>query len=222
VEEARVRRAIVAAGARLGVRGLVSAAEGNLSIRLAADRLLVTPSGRRKDELEPDDLLVVPLDRPVDGDLPGPNGRRPTSDLAIHRAIYRSRRDVGAVVHAHLPASMALTLAGERPDPLALPETALLLPVLPLVAFGAMGSEELARRIAASVSHGDPPPGAAILERHGAVAVGEGAMDSAGGERALAQALDRIELVDVLCRVWRDALLIRAARRLAEPGDELA
>jgi len=117
---------------------------------------------------------------------------------------------------------MALTLAGERPDPLALPETALLLPVLPLVAFGAMGSEELARRIAASVSHGDPPPGAAILERHGAVAVGEGVMDSAGGERALAQALDRIELVDVLCRVWRDALLIRAARRLAEPGEELA
>jgi len=87
VEEARVRRAIVAAGARLGVRGLVSAAEGNLSIRLAADRLLVTPSGRRKDELEPDDLLVVPLDRPVDGDLPGPNGRRPRR---ISRSTARS------------------------------------------------------------------------------------------------------------------------------------
>ena len=72
-----------------------------------------------------------------------PNGSRPTSDLAIHLAVHTARRDIGAVVHAHLPASMALTLAGEIPDPAALPETALLLPRLPFVPFGAMGSEDL-------------------------------------------------------------------------------
>ena len=63
------------------------------------------------------------------------------------------------------------------------------------------GSTELAERIAAALSQPpEPLPGAVLLERHGAVAVGTN----------LAQAVDRLELVEVLCRTWRDALLIRA------------
>jgi len=213
MDEDRLRGAMVAAGIRLGVRGLVAAGEGNLSIRLPDDRLLVTPSGQRKDELRPAELLVVPLVRPAAGDLTGERGLRPTSDVAIHRAIYGARPDVGAVVHAHLQAAMALTLAGERPDPMSLPETALFLPILPVVPYAEMGSDELARAIAQALGRGDPLAGAAILERHGAVAVGS-AGDGHDGEHALAQALDRIELIDVLCRVTRDALLLRAARRL--------
>src|SRR5687768_12649772 len=60
VDEADLRAAMVAAGARLGARGLITAGEGNLSVRVAGDRLLVTPSGWRKDELTPDDVLFVP------------------------------------------------------------------------------------------------------------------------------------------------------------------
>ena len=155
---------------RLGARGLISAAEGNLSVRLDWGVLLTTPTGRRKDELEPADLATVQLDP---GDGPPATGPRPSSDIAIHRAIYRARPDVVAIAHAHLPAAMALSLAGDVPDPAALPETALLLPVLPFVAYGAMGSDELAGRIAAAlVPDGPPLPGAVFLERHGAVAVG--------------------------------------------------
>ncbi len=203
-----LRDSIVAAGARLGARGLVVAAEGNLSVRLGADALLITPSGRRKDDLGPGDLIVVPLE-PRDGDGAAP-ASRPSSDVAIHRAIYGARPDVWAVVHAHLPAAMALTVAGERPDPELLPETALLLPRLPFVPFAPMGSEELARLVAAALSGDKAHPGAVILERHGAIAVGDGSGDAG---QALALALDRVELVDVLCRVTRDALLLRAARR---------
>jgi ribulose-5-phosphate 4-epimerase/fuculose-1-phosphate aldolase len=97
---------------------------------------------------------------------------------------------------------MALTLAGERPDPTALPETAHHLPRLPVVAAGEMGSADVAERVAAALSEPPAPlPNAAILERHGAYAV--------GGD--LTAAVDRLELVEVLCRTWRDALLIRAA-----------
>jgi len=215
VEEQEARLAIVAAGVRLGARGLVAATEGNLSVRLAGDRLLVTPSGRRKDELTPDELLVVALDRPDGGDPDALPGRlSPTSDLAIHRAVMRARPEIGAVVHAHVASSMALTLAGEHPDPQALPETALFLPDLPVVPFAEMGSDELAARIAATLTS-PVRPGAAILERHGAVAVGDATLGPAG---ALMSAVDRLELVDVLCRVWRDALLVRAARATVGPG----
>ena len=206
---------LIRAGRRLGARGLISAGEGNLSVRLDADRLLVTPAGLRKDELTADDLVVVRLGY-EDRDPVSRSGRGPTSDLAIHIAVHAARPDIGAMAHAHLPAAMALTLAGEIPDPAALPETALLLPRLPFLSLGIPGSAELAARIATALSDpGEPPEplaSAVLLERHGAVAVG----------RDPQHAVDRLELVEVLCRTWRDALVTRAAlaslRILGEPS----
>jgi L-fuculose-phosphate aldolase len=193
---------LIDAGRRLGARGLISAGEGNLSLRLDADRLLVTPSGRRKDELRRDDFVVIWLGHP-ERDAVSHSGLRPTSDLAVHLAVHAARPELGAVVHAHLPASMALTLAGEVPDPEALPETAQLLPRLPFLSFGAMGSSDLAERIAAELTQPpEPLANAVLLERHGALAVGDDPT----------AAVDRLELIEVLCRAWRDALLIRAAR----------
>jgi L-fuculose-phosphate aldolase len=192
--------AIVRAGARLGRRGLIAAGEGNLSCRLDDGSILVTPSGYRKDELTVDDLVAVDSAGVVMGRAGGP---APTSDLVIHLAVYGARPEIRALAHAHLPASMGLTLAGERPDAGALPETAALLRNVPFVPFGEMGSVELAGRIAAAFAEDQgPAPVAVILERHGAVAVG----DDPG------RAVDRLELVEVLCRAWRDALLVRAAR----------
>jgi L-fuculose-phosphate aldolase len=202
MDKGHASAAIIAAGRRLGARRLISAGEGNLSIRLDAERLLITPTGRRKDELEPSDLVVVRIGH-AESEARSASGLGPSSDLRIHLAVHAARPDVAAVVHAHLPASMALTLAGEIPDPAALPETAFHLPRLPFVPFAEMGSAELAEQVAAALTDGpDPLPGAVVLERHGAVAVGPD----------IATAVDRLELVEVLCRASRDALLLRAAR----------
>jgi L-fuculose-phosphate aldolase len=199
--------AIIAAGRRLGARGLISAGEGNLSIRLDGGRLLITPTGRRKDELEPDDLIVIRPGHPAaaDGPARSRSGLAPSSDLQIHLAVHGALPDNVAVVHAHLPASLSLTLAGEVPDPRALPETAYHFPRLPVLPFGEMGSEELAERIATALAEPGPTPvGAVVLERRGAVAVGSN-VDAA---------VDRLELIEVLCRATRDALLLRAARNV--------
>lgn len=203
-DEARLRDQVVAACRRLGARGLISAGEGNVSVRLGDGTILITPSGRRKDELAAAEVLIVPirLGAGSGSGSAGDTGPRPSSDVAIHRAIFEARGDVVAVAHAHLPAAMALTLAGEIPDPSALPETALLLSRLPFIPFETPGSAELAAEVArALTTEPEPLPGAVLLERHGAVAVGA----------TVEQAVDRLELVEVLCRTWRDALLIRAA-----------
>lgn len=192
---------IVLAGRRLGSRGLISAGEGNLSIRLDADTIAITPSGRRKDELTEDDVVVARLDG-REREARSASGLGPSSDLAIHLALYSARGDIGAVAHAHMPAALALTLGGEVPDPLALPETAHFIPRLPFVPFAEMGSVALATRIVDALTGQAPLPDVALLERHGAVAVGAD----------LTAAVDRLELVEVLCRTWRDSLLVRAAR----------
>ena len=211
MDQAQATTAIIEAGRRLGARGLISAGEGNLSVLLDDGRLLITPSGRRKDELQGDDLIVVSF-QGSDRDARSPTGLPPSSDLAIHRAVHAARPDIIAVAHAHLPASMGLTLAGEIPVPAALPETASLLPRLPFVPFGEMGSTELAARIAAALTEGpEPLPEVALLERHGAVSVGPD----------LGTAVDRLELVEVLCRTWRDALLVRAARAVLDPAGSI-
>ena len=210
IDERAARAAIVAAGRRLGARGLIVAAEGNLSIRLGST-ILVTPSGRRKDELGPEDMLVVALDEPADaaaaaaGTAAGTaTGGRPSSDLAIHRAIYRARLDVGAIAHAHLAPSLALTIVGLAPDPADLPETAALLPRLPFIRFAPAGSAVLAAAVASAFTDRgttgeEALANAVLLERHGSIAVGPD----------LVAAGDRLERVDLLCRVQRDVVLLR-------------
>jgi L-fuculose-phosphate aldolase len=202
IEEAREH--LVRVGVRLGSRGLIAASEGNFSVRLGDD-ILISPSGKRKDELDPTDLVIVPLDPGRADGIAGPGVPRPSSDIAIHRAIYRARPDVDAVVHAHLPAALALTIVGLRPDPDALPETRLFLPRLPFIPFAQPGSAELAAAIAAAFADrgesGDlDPPGAVLLERHGAIAVGPDPVVAG----------DRLEFVDLLCRVHRDVILLQA------------
>ena len=72
-----------------------------------------------------------------------------------------------------------------------------------------MGSDELAARIAAAFADGqEPPAGVVLLERHGAYAIGPD----------VRTAVDRLELLEVLCRTWRDALLLRAARNGLDRG----
>jgi L-fuculose-phosphate aldolase len=211
MDERTAAAQIVAAGRRLGARGLISAGEGNLSIRLDGDRVAITPRGRRKDELAEQDVVVMAIGDPRAAPSSA-SGLEPSSDLAIHLAALAARPDVGAVAHAHLPAAMALTLAGEIPDPATLPETALFVPRLPYLPFGEPGSDELAARIAeALTAERAPDADVVLLERHGAVAVGPD----------LATAIDRLELVEVLCRTWRDSLLIRAARATVDqvPSD---
>lgn len=196
--------ALIAAGARLAAGGLIVATEGNLSIRLGPYVIAITPAGRRKDELTPGDIVVVAIEPEHDE---ARRAVRPSSDLAIHRAVYAARPDVTAVAHAHLPASLALTTAGVVPDPAILPETALALPHLPFVPFQEPGSAALASAVGEALA-GSWAAGAVLLERHGAVAVG----------RTIDEAVDRLETVELLCRTWRDALLVGGDPRRRRRG----
>lgn len=179
--------AIVAAGRRLRARGMLAGCDGNLSVRLDGGTIAVTPAGRRKDELAPGDILVVGLETADAPPLPGP---RPSSDLAVHRAVYAARPDAGAIAHAHPPAVLACLLAGLHPDPGELPEAAAVLGSVGIVPALPFGSPEVAAATAAALA--DPGVGAVLLDRHGALAVGA----------TLEEAVDRLEVLELLCATW--------------------
>ena len=90
----------------LDAAGMVPNKSGNVSCRVA-EGFAITPAGIPYRELQPGDIVALPLDGP----LP-PLGQRPSSEWRMHAAIYRARPDVAAIVHTHSPRATALACAG--------------------------------------------------------------------------------------------------------------
>src|SRR5260370_7833042 len=83
--------------------------EGCMSCRLGPRRLRCTPAGVNKGFLGEDELVVTDLEGEALHDL-----RKPSSELLLHLACYEEREDCIAVVHAHPPHAVALTLSGDE------------------------------------------------------------------------------------------------------------
>ena len=90
-------------GRELFDRGLVAPSGGNLSIRLG-DRIIITRRGSRLNCLEEHDLIETGLDK---NDRSTPLA---SIEFPVHRAIYQ-KTTARAIVHAHPPYAVALSLA---------------------------------------------------------------------------------------------------------------
>ena len=189
------RAALVSCGRRLDVLGFAPATDGNVSARLGSASLLVTPAGREKESLAPEELLVVDLEGRV---LEGAG--RPSTEMPMHLLCYRRRRDVGGIVHAHPPVATAFAVAGVPLDAPIMPETVLTVGPVPLVPYAAPGTEELARALEPWVDDHD----AFLLASHGVLTLG----------RDVREALHRMERVEHLAKVTLAARLLGGPRAL--------
>lgn len=177
--ESRRCAELVAVGAALERQGLVRGLEGNLSCRLNGSQVVLTPRGVRKGRLVSSALLRVSLDEPLPPTA--------SSEAALHLEVYRRLPATGAVVHAHPPAVLALSLAwpaNPAPDPFLLPEGKAVLGAVGVIPALPPGSRELALAAAATLAAAP----AAVMLHHGAVATGA----------TPGQALERLELMELL------------------------
>jgi len=153
-----VKETIANACHLLHATGLVCGASGNISIRVQ-DKILLTPSGRHKALVTPEEITTVD----IKGNLL--EGNRPTSEMPMHLAIYKERNDINAVVHAHPPWTLSVSLAGHKLDPNLLVESALFLKNIPIVEHFPPGSKELANAVASKANDAC----VIVLSKHGAV-----------------------------------------------------
>lgn len=182
------REEIVRIGRMMYEKGLLCGFEGNLSVRLAENRLLITPSGLHKGLLRPEQLLIVDMEGRVIGySTEARRGLKPTSELPMHLEAYRQRPDVTAVVHAHPPITVAMSIAGIAMDTPLLPEVIVLLGMIPMAPYVLSSSEEGAGAIRELIKYHD----AIILQRHGTLTVGQ----------SLTQAFMRLETVEQNARI---------------------
>lgn len=157
------RRVVCRIGRWMYGRGFVVATEGNLSVRLGANRILVTPAGLCKGRLTPKDLIVTDLE----GAVVSGNGH-PSSELQMHLLYYRLRPDVQAACHAHPPTATGFAAAGRSLEEMVLTEVVTALGKIPLAPYGTPGTLELCAKIEPLV----PKHDAILLENHGVVTVG--------------------------------------------------
>ena len=162
--ERKYREEIVHYGRMLHEKGFVAAMDGNLSVRLEDDRILVTPTCVSKGAMRTGDMVIVNLDGQR---LAG--RRNVTSELGMHLLIYRTRLDIQAIVHAHPPTATGFAAAGiPLTEPLVC-EVVMGLGGIPLARYGTPGTSELAQTLEPYV----PGYDAILMSNHGVVTYGD-------------------------------------------------
>jgi len=163
---------------RLHARNMLSAADGNISVRLNSDEILITPSGIAKAFMQVEDMAVVTLDNKI---LAG----HPSSERLMHLEIYQTCPQAQAVIHAHPVTAIAWSIA--QPELTKLPSDCLSEVILatgdiPFVDYARPGTKAMGDVLKSYL----PQHRAMILRGHGALTWG-------GGLEEAYRGMERIE-----------------------------
>jgi L-fuculose-phosphate aldolase len=181
-------------------KGWVAMNDGNVSVRVDADRILCTPTAVSKGFVQLDDLIVVNMDGDqVEG------MRECTSEILMHINIYSLRPDVRSVVHAHPPVATGFATAGRALDKALLPEVIIGLGAVPLASYGLPGTPALSEGMRPFIPNYD----AMLLENHGCTTFGCDVW----------QAFFRMEVVEHFARITFVAEMLGGAKPL--PREEV-
>lgn len=193
------RDQLVAIMNRIYHNGMTTLSGGNLSIKDDNGDVWITPSGIDKGKLTPQDMMCV---KP-DGRVKGPH--KPSSEFPFHRAIYRLRPDLRAIVHAHPPALVSFSIVRQVPDTHIIPQAHRVCGPVGYAPYALPGSETLGKNIATTFAEGY---NIVILENHGMAAAGA----------SLLEAFHRLETLDFCARTLIRARALGEVSTLSEPA----
>ncbi len=172
--------------------GMTTTSGGNLSILDDDGDMWISPGGIDKGSLRREDIVCVKADGTIIG------RHKPSSEFPFHRALYKIRPDVKAILHAHPPALVSFSIAGQIPNTNVHPTSKLICGTVGYAPYEVPGSEALGKNVAAAFAEGHST---ILLENHGACTAGA----------TLLQAFQRFETLDFCAR------LINCAIQLGKP-----
>ena len=152
---------------------LVAGSNGNASLRLSGSLevglILITPARRPYRQLAPEDLVVIDLEgEPVEGDM------LPSSETALHLKLYKTRMDIGAVIHTHSLFASVAAVAGLGIPPIVDEMVIRVGGGVDVAEYAFPSSEELAQRACRALGDRN----AVLLRNHGLVGVGRTSWDA--------------------------------------------
>lgn len=181
----QIKKEMCEVGHRIWLKGFCAGNEGNHSVRISEDRVLCTPTGISKGFLTPEDLCVVDME----GHQVEPNakGRKRTSEVLVHLAIYKARPTVKAVIHSHPPHATAFAIAN-IPLPEGIhPEAEVFLGKVPVARYATPSTADLPASIVELLT---PDTNTVLMGNHGSVSFDED----------LIHAYYKLEILDAYCR----------------------
>ena len=177
-----MKKELMRIGNQLYARGMIAGTDGNISVRLDDNRILITPSGLPKGRLNADDLVIIDQ-----------NGehlqgiRQVSSEYLMHTFVYRNRPDVMACVHSHPLYVTAFAVAGIHLAVDILPEVVVSIGGMPLTDYAPPGTDAVPKSLAPHIEDNN----AFVLRNHGLLTVG----------RSLDEAYNRQEVVEHYAQV---------------------
>ncbi len=166
------REQIVAYGKKMSADRLSTGTSGNISIYNAEKELMaISPSGIGYFDTAPEDIVIMDLEANI---VEGT--KKPSSEWALHTAMYKAKPDCRAVVHAH---SMYCTVFAILNQPLKAVHYVIGdagVATVPCAPYRTFGSKELADVTSEACGKSD----AVLLANHGMLACGKN-LESAYG-----------------------------------------
>lgn len=148
---------------KLREKGLVNATHGNISVRIG-DLMYITPTGCDLETVVEDDLVAMDI---ASGKVVSEG--KPSKEWEMHLLTYRERSEVGGIVHAHSPKSVAIGCFYEGANPDIVPCYTLTFGLftkhLPMIGYYKAGSHELAAHAAEVLKDHN----AVLLAHHGLI-----------------------------------------------------
>jgi len=178
-----VRELVCSTGKELLRRGLVFGTWGNVSCRVDKDFMIITPSGRDYLVLTPEDMVLVNINN-----LSHEAGKKPSSEKNLHAQIYKSRREINAIIHIHSQNASTVAAARREVPPLLDDMAQVIGPSIKVAEYAIPGTVRLANYVVRALAGRN----AVLLANHGAVCVG----------RNMDEALVVCEILEKSCRTF--------------------
>lgn len=172
-------------GERIWQKGFCAGNEGNHSVRISDDRILITPSGISKGMLKPEMICLCDMDGNL---VDGQTKYKASSERKVHIAIYTHRPDIKAVIHSHPPHATAFAIAN-IPLPEGIhPEAEVFLGRVPTAEYATPSTDDLPDSIIPLIG---PETNTVLMGNHGSVSF----------DKDLVGAYYKLEILDAYCKV---------------------
>ena len=199
INENTLRNQICAICNKMWSLGWGAANDGNVSVKLNDDRILITPSGISKDSIAPEMIVTVNRAGVV------LSGGKPSSEMKMHLRCYDERDDIGGVVHSHAPCATAFAVANKPLDDYSMIEAVLTIGSVPVTDYATPSTNQVGDSIAGFLKDHD----VLLLGNHGALSVGQD----------LSTAFNRMETLEHWAKVSINARILGGAVEL--PRDKI-
>jgi L-fuculose-phosphate aldolase len=194
-ELSRIRQQIIEGGLRLVKEGLVARTWGNISIRVDETHMLITPSGRSYEDLTPEDIVLVNYHTSKhEGTI------KPSSEKELHCEIYRTRKNILAVIHTHQMNASTVAAAHRELPPILDDMAQIIGPSVRVAEYALPSTKKITKKTVSALKGRN----AALMANHGAVCVG----------RDLEEAFVVCQVLEKACKAFIEAEFLGGAKSI--------